>query len=406
MNSNKYREIAKRNERYAHTFRFLNNVSFSLPIWILFFNRDLGFSLAVSIFLGSSRWIVSSLCELPTGSWADRFGRLKLLRIGMVGSVVTLIPFVLTKNLYILFLAQIVGGVFAAMTTGVLDPLVKDSFVRAKKLDKFYKKYLSTNNAFLYTSRLISGVIGAWVYVKFPFGPYILDIMAGVLAFLVTFGLTEVWVKRSEANSNYQQISEALKYSYKHKYLRNFLIIVIIYTFVSESIWTSLQPIFDFRSIQPEYFGVLFGLVAGASALGSYLYRLVPEKIDSMTIRLYMTLGILLGALFMQISAVWGVILFAIVIGLSFGWASVNAGLTIQKHVEPHHQSTMLSFYSFLGTIFYSLGSLMVGLYVGLFSVQTLIFILLGQTIVAVGLVSLIASFSVKFTPIGRREKQ
>lgn len=390
-----YPKVARKNELYAHIFRGLDNISFSLPIWILFFNKDLGLSLSTAIILGSTRWIVSSICELPTGSWADRYGRLKLLRIGVLGAFITLVPFLFTSNLLILFASQILGGFFTAMSSGVLNPIVKDSFTKAKKSDQAYKRYLSTNNTILYSSRLVSGVLGALIYVKFPYGPYILDIFAGCLALFATIGLKEVWVKKSDAKSNYQQISEALKLTYKNAYLKSFFVIIILYTFVSESIWTALQPTFDFREINPAYFGIFFGIIAGASALGSYLYRHVPESYDGMKIRVYMTLGVVLGAILMQVDAVWAVVIFCVIMGLSFGWATVNASLTIQQHVAPHHQSTMLSFYSLLGTIFYSIGSLMVGVYVGLFDVQTLIYILLAQSVIAFVVVLSIARISI-----------
>ena len=389
-------QTAQRNSRLAVAITGLGSASFILPIWVLFLNRQIGLSIGLAIFLGISRWASSAFFELPTGSWADRFGRVKIYRFGQFFFALTYLPFLLTKNFPILLATQILGGFFAAMTTGTLQPLVHDSYKKAKANTKYFKHYLSNNSVSIYLFRFIAGVAGAWIYSKHAYTPYALEVIVLLIAFIMSLRLKEVRIEKSTASNNMQHISEALNYVKKHTYLRNFFIVVIIFTFFSEAVWTSLQPLFDFRGIDPKYFGVLFGAVAIFSAMGSYLSRRIPDSFDGLKVRVIMSVTVIIAIIFMQFSFIWAIVLAVVIMGVSFGFSSPNSNSVIQKHVESKYQSTVLSLKSLLDMMFYSTTSFLVGFWADLYGVGTLVKILLVQAVVGTLFIIFVTKITLK----------
>ncbi len=386
-----------RNTRLVHIITGIENASFSLPIWVLFFNRQLGLCICLAIILGMTRWVSMAIFELPTGSWADRFGRVRLYRYGQFFYALSFAPFLFTKNLFVLFVAQILGGLFGAMTSGVLKPLVHDGHKLAKLPNGTYKRFVSTNAGIMYATRLCAGVAGAWIYTKYPYAPYALEVFVLFTAFVVSLGLVELRISKSTAKNNWQHIRQTLGYVASHGYLRNFFIVVIVYTLLSEALWTSLQPFFEHRGIAEELFGVLFACIALFSILGAYLYRHIPFVLDGMVLRIWMSAVMAAGLLFFIIPKFWAIVIGLCLAGLSFGFSAPNAHNVIQKNTNSTHQSTALSLYSLSGMIFYGVASVFVGFVADLYGIDTLLRVVLIQAATGLAIIIGITVFSRKY---------
>ena len=63
------------NIRKFYVYRFLENLYLWLPIWVVYLQQQRGLSLAQIGALDAPFWLVSVLAEVPTGAFADRYGR-------------------------------------------------------------------------------------------------------------------------------------------------------------------------------------------------------------------------------------------------------------------------------------------------------------------------------------------
>src|SRR5579883_2689737 len=70
------------NLRRFYAYRFLANLLLWLPIWVLYLQRERGLSLAQITALDAPFWLISLLAQVPTGAFADRFGRRTALVVG------------------------------------------------------------------------------------------------------------------------------------------------------------------------------------------------------------------------------------------------------------------------------------------------------------------------------------
>lgn len=385
-------QLAIQNRVVAYAMTVFENASFSLPIWLLFFTRQVGLSVTGAIALSMTRWVVMSLSNIPTGAWADRYGRVKIYRYGQLIYALSFIPFVFTKTLPILVVAQIIGGFTGSMTIGTLQPLVKDGHELAKLPSKHYKNYLSTDNALLYSSRVLAGIAGAWVYAHYPKGPYVLEIVVLFAAFVASLFLHEQRIEKPHTSSNRKHISEALRYIWKHNYLRKFFTVVLLAVIATESLWTSLQPLFVFRGIHAEYFGLLFGIVAGLSALSSVASRKLPDSLDGTRLFAYYMCLALVGFALINIHTIWTTVAALVPLGFAFGFFQPTKFATIQKHTSSKYQSTVLSAASLMYMLFYSFVSLLVGRYVDLFGTGTMLKIISIQAIICTSITLILSS--------------
>ena len=383
-------QLAKRNQLVAYVITVCENASFSLPIWLLFFTRQIGLSVTAAIALSIVRWVAMSVSNIPTGALADRFGRVRLFRLGQPLYALTYLPFLFTKNLPVLVVAQLLGGLFGAMTIGTMQPLVQDGHILANLPKQMYKNYLSTDTALLYSSRLLAGIFGAWLYSRYSRGPYILEFIVLFTAFLTSLFLHEHRIEKPKVASNRKHMSEAIRYIWKYAYLRYFFAVVLLATLATESMWTALQPYFLHRGIAPQYFGVLFGIVALMSALGALLSRKMSDEINGIRIYACCIAATIVSVLLAIVHSKWLVPVALLPMGFSFGFMQPTRFATIQKHTSSKYQSTVLSASSLSTMLFYSIASILVGRYVDLFGTATMLKVILVQACVCMLLVGVL----------------
>ena len=388
-------KTAARNARFVYIIEAFESASWSIPIWLLFFTRQLGFSLQLAAAIGMTRWITQAICNVPTGALAGRYGRVKLYKYGQLGFALSYAPFLFTKNVPILFVVQILGGLFGSMTVGALRPVVQEAFKKADFSDQKYKHFVSNATITSYASRLLAGVIGAWLYIKHPFMPYALLIPSLSAAWFLSFFLREP--KRAHSvNSNRKHISDALKYAYNNKQIRLFFIGIIFLVISTESIWTAFQPYFVAREVPVALFGVLFGLVAMSSMIGAYFARKLPHKVNGLRVYLFICLNALLISILMSLKVNW--LAYVVVVTAGFAWGFIDPinHYVIQREVDIKYQSTVLSLKSFVYTGSFALTSIAVGFYVDHFGVETMHKILVFQALTCLIVVFILKLLSAK----------
>ncbi len=73
---------SQRNARLVIASSFFSDLTFVLPVWLLYSINYLDLTPSVATILFTSIWLVSGLLEVPTGALADRYGRKRAFLIG------------------------------------------------------------------------------------------------------------------------------------------------------------------------------------------------------------------------------------------------------------------------------------------------------------------------------------
>jgi MFS family permease len=374
--------VAKLNARLVTVSSFFSDLTFILPVWLLYSLDILHFkpTLAIAIFM--SIWVVSALLEVPTGAAADRFGRRKIFIVGQLLFSLYPLAYAFKLPVGLLILVCFISAIGSSMRSGALLPIVHSIYEQAGLGDKAYNLFLSNNQMAMFIARAITGVTGAWLYTLNPTWPFYAMFGATIFNFGLGFFIKDTPVPK-EKTSNYRHIKQTFALVRKSSVVVGILAAYATFNMTAETIWTGYQVFFQDDGRSAFVIGVLFSAAAIFSTLGAYLIRYGSARFHPLKLMELFGLGVLgTAVLLMQPNHLLR--LAAIVpVGLGFGTTSVILNSTIQKHIINRYQATALSMVNFLQYGVYAIGSLAFGILLQTFGAANTRVALFGTSLAA-----------------------
>lgn len=168
-----------------------------LPVYVIYFRLyDVTlFQVALLAAVFESTIILS---ELPTGIFADRYGRKLSTAIGFFFLIISGAVFLGWKSFYGFLAAEIIFGIGETFISGVLEALAVDSTAendRAGTLSRLFSARTVVKTSSLSLGMIAGGMIGG-AAPKYLFLPFALILFVGLLS---AFLLKEVHRSRSAA---------------------------------------------------------------------------------------------------------------------------------------------------------------------------------------------------------------
>ena len=212
------------------------------------------------------------LAEMPTGGFADRFGRHRSLAVSCFLLAVSFLAYYLSNSFYLFILAEIIGAIGQTFASGSAEAWLVDSLkIRNEEYlkDRTFRQELSSKSIGTIIGCLIGAKLGGinlglpWLYsALFMF-------ITGILAWLFineNYSHKMIEVRQSGLK---KQINEAWHHGLKNKELLYVMGFGSLIAFSVQAInmqWTLLfQDVYHFSSLQ---LGYLFVGISLAIALG------------------------------------------------------------------------------------------------------------------------------------------
>lgn len=348
---------------------FFSSAAFTLPIWVIFNTQILGLSNTQAFILGALPYTIGALFEVPSGAWADKYGRSKIFRVGLVMFMLSVLSYVLFKNFYVLFLLQILGAIGYAMQSGGLEAIVHDSTPRKNK-NSVYRSIYGKNQAIMYISRVVTTLFGGALYAFNPKSPFLFTFTFAAIALCISFFLQDRRLETPTSLSTTRHIKETLALLLRVKNMALLLLVLCLYILVSEAMFSLYQPYFATLDIPISNFGILFAIISVFSAVGSLSAARIMHKFSNFRIITTMMLSVVFTILFMLLRV--PVISYIIIIpsAIAFGYISILLTTTAQQAVSSRYQATAASIASLLYTCVFSIAAIFVGLSIDLTSVH------------------------------------
>ncbi|KKQ27508.1 MAG: Nitrate/nitrite transporter [Candidatus Magasanikbacteria bacterium GW2011_GWC2_37_14] len=376
-------------------YEIMDGMFFSVPIMVLFWQEN-GLSLSQIMILQSLYSIAAVLLEVPTGYFADVFGRKKTLALGGLFWALGIITYSLGYNFYQFLIAEMLFALGSSFKSGADSAIVYDTLVELKQED-LYKKIWG-NARFLGMATMgLAGIIGAFVgksglrltlYISIPF-------------FLMQFFIALFFKEptKHEAPSETSKIKEMFNIV-KQALLKNvqlkWLIIygAIIFAFNQSALWL-YQPYFKITGLDIVYFGLVFAsfqIVAAFSA--KYAHRL--ENILGQKFSLIM-LPILIGVSYLLMNNFIFLFSFSFCFLQQFvrGFSDPVISDYLNKLTPSHTRATILSIKALAGRLIYAAIIPFIGWVADIYSLTQALFIL-GITILIIGAAGLLMLKKVK----------
>lgn len=257
-----------------YLFYIFGGLSFFFPIVVLFW-QDNGLNLTQIMILQSLFSITVVLLEVPTGYFADIFGRKKTLMLGGIFLSMGIFAYSLGYNFYQFLIAEILWGFGCSFISGTDSALVYDT-LRDLNQEEMYKKIWG--NAIFYSllamafSSIVGGFIGKinfrWTfYAMLPF-----------MILLIPLAWSMKEPKRHELifKKGYMlELFKIIKFLFKNKKIRWLIIYSAVIVGFNNAVLWLYQPYFILTGLDIFYFGFIFASFQLFAALSSkYAHRI------------------------------------------------------------------------------------------------------------------------------------
>jgi len=160
-----------------------------LPVYVVYF-RHYGVTLFQVALLAAVFEATIILFEIPTGLFADRFGRRLSTSVGFFGFLISGIIFLSVRNFAGFLAAEIVFGIAETFISGALEALAVDSLKQTEK-DTYLPRLFSNRTIFRTSAMVLSMVAGGFLasrFLPYLFAPFII---LAILGTIFSFYLTE-----------------------------------------------------------------------------------------------------------------------------------------------------------------------------------------------------------------------
>jgi MFS family permease len=358
---------ARFNARLTIASSFIADLTFILPVWLLYSLNTLNYSPTLSITVFMSIWITSAVMEVPTGALADRLGRKKIFIIGQF--LFSLYPLAYTLEFPVgaLFAVVLISGLGSAMRSGTLRPLVHRSYALAGLGQDKYESFLSNTHTAGFIARAATGVLGAALYAVNPKWPFVAMFLATLGNFVLGFFIQNPKEEERIETTNRQHIKQTIAVMKKSRIVVVVVASFLLFNLVAEAVWTGYQVFFADDGRSAITIGVLFSVIAILSAGGAYLIRFLIKRIIPIRIIQIYGLGILLTTVLLSQPDLNLRLLAVVPMAVMSGMTIFTLDATVQKHIENKYHSTALSIVNFVQYATYGVGSLLLGLLVQAF---------------------------------------
>ena len=338
---------------YLH--QVLAGMFFYIPINVLFLQNN-GLSLTEVMILQSIFSVIMVVLEIPTGYFADRYGRKRALVYAALSFFIAMSMYSIGYNFAQFLVAEIFLALGASLTSGTTSAFVYDTLVELKEEQNF-KKIFGNAMFIAMIALALSGVLGGLIatidlrytlYASIPF-----------FALLIPVSLSfyePVRHKFIVKKDSVQEISRILKVALiengKLRWLMVYSGIVFAFNLSAAALY---QPYFKLSGLDIAYFGLVFaGFQVVAAISSKYAYKL-EEKLGQ-KFSLGMLIFLVSGSYFLMSNVVFLFSFsFAFIHQFVRGFKNVVVADYINSITTSDMRATVLSVESFVGRLLYAI---------------------------------------------------
>lgn len=154
------RRAYEANIRRAFLYEGFTHFQLWVPIWVVYLQVERGLSLAQIAILDAPFFLTQVLMEVPTGGFADRFGRRASLMVGSVMFSLAVLVFGMAETFWLILASYLLWGVATTFQSGADSALLYDSLKLAGR-EHDYARLQGAIFAIFPAASLVAGLIGA-----------------------------------------------------------------------------------------------------------------------------------------------------------------------------------------------------------------------------------------------------
>lgn len=328
---------------------FLNN--FNIGISVPFLSLILcehgcsleNLGLAIAIFS-----ISVVILELPSGIFADLFGRKSSFLLAQIGGLISSVLLLLSNTFCFTAIGLIFYGFSSAFSSGSLDALAVEDSIKCNG-ESALSKAISTFQIYTCAGVALGALFGGFLpYTKGYFLYLILKIFVVITTFLFALPIPSESISLQQHISLKMHLCKMLNLFSSNKFLRQLAICIIALSTVQAAVETYWQP--QMSAFQPEHLQQLLGILSASAYLTTIAGCTFINKFKMYSVQKSQTVYFSVAFIFLLIvftfSFAQNVIFFSIIyltIYLLIGMISIAEQTIINLETEDHVRASILS---------------------------------------------------------------
>jgi MFS family permease len=362
--------------------QFLLAGYYTWPFWYGFASQTITptqFGIYLAVF-----YIVGLIAEIPTGAFADNYGRRLSGAIGAFCGVIMPLVIYFGENFSAFIVGAIIAGIGGAFTSGSLESLVHDLPEMTKET---YRRVMIHDTFFWQSGLIISTALGGFMYTTRSAIPFFTQSISFLLATIVILRMSsDKLIKKSVSKTYGQKLIKYLstnKKGFSHLFeITDIRPLIIFGVTLNVIMWMCIEYLNEAAmisySIPPEFRGLLLSgtKIIALLILNLFVLRTIKSDKQKLVYLLLMTLSVL--SLFS-----FGTKSMFLLGFLGFNLISaVNSNFIrpiIHDHIDSKWRATAISSYSFVSNIAQAISAVIIGISLqsnGVLFVQRLFIIL------------------------------
>ena len=317
--------------------------------------------------------------ELPTGTFADTFGRKKSFLISIIFMIIGFGFYFFANNLLMCWIAEFLAALHGVFDSGARDAWLVDT-LKHHGYDGSLEKVFAKEKRYSVYGSILGGIIGA-IIGKFSLrAPWMITAVGGIFLFVLS---RKIMKEDYFVKQKYERVKDWLKhvfvlakdsieYGFKNKNVFNLISLhsgMVIGVQAFNMFWT-LRLKQDFNQ---EYLGIMWFLIQGSNLLGTESIKIVinyfkKQKNILMFYVFIIAIGGFLSVIFYK--NIYLLILFFLLHEAGRGGFGPIKKTYINKHIPSEKRATVLSFDSMVCKLGAFFGLLISGLLAKYFSIQ------------------------------------
>lgn len=328
---------------------FFSALFFTWPIWYGFASEQLT-ATQVGIYFGVV-YITQLISEIPTGIFADKFGRRKSALLGAFLLPMPPIILYFGHSFEAYLMAAFLYGIAGAFLSGSLDSLMYDD----RKVDPTLFRKVSVYDVTMFQSGLIiSALLGGFLYQLNTFLPFLFEALAGAASFLLIMKMSEQRISQEndvlQSGKYLSYLKDGFKYLLATKELYYFVGAYLLFTVaITASIEFVNEANMIGYGIAPVWRGILISTtkILNLILLNLFIYRFI--KSDKAKLLFISTISIIVFGVFLVLKV--QVFLLAYIV---FNWVSATRSAFLNPMIHDkipssHRATTMSSLSALIG---------------------------------------------------------
>ncbi len=342
------------NIRKMYLLKTVSGMFFFIPVIVLFW-QDNGLNLTQIMLLQSLFSLAVVVLEVPSGYFADVFGRKNSLLIASIVLVLAVFTYSLGHSFSQFLCAEMFFAVGLAFISGCDSALISETLMELKReadYQEVFGKARFYNNMAVALASIVGGFVGVinlrWTfYLMLPFL---------VWAVYVTHSISEPNRQDGVAKKGYpRELFTILKTCLVDRKKLRWIILYsgIVFSFNQAGLWF-YQPYFQLSGLDIAFFGMVFASFQIAAALSSK-YACKWEKAMGSRFSLIL-LVVLVGTSYLLMSNVVFLFSFSFIFFQQFvrGFSKVVVTDYLNRLTVSNGRATILSLESLIGRLLYA----------------------------------------------------